>query len=214
MSNKKIVIIDYGIGNVKSMYNAFFNIGFKPELTSDKQTILNADAVILPGVGAFNKGMENLNERGLFQIIHEYIKKGNPFLGVCLGMQMLLEESEEFGLTPGLGLIKGKVVKLPILPNSDEKLPHVSWNELNEPRKGKWKGTILENIPVNTDAYFVHSFVAVPTNENDILSSTNYAGVNFCSAVHHENIYGTQFHPEKSSHRGLSILTNFVNLIK
>lgn len=214
MSNKKIVIIDYGIGNVKSMYNAFFNIGFKPELTSDKQTILNADAVILPGVGAFNKGMENLNERGLFQIIHEYIKKGNPFLGVCLGMQMLLEESEEFGLTPGLGLIKGKVVKLPILPNSDEKLPHVSWNELNEPREGKWKGTILENIPVNTDAYFVHSFVAVPTNENDILSSTNYAGVNFCSAVHHENIYGTQFHPEKSSHRGLSILTNFVNLIK
>ena len=212
--SKKIVIIDYGIGNVKSMYNAFFNIGLKPELTSDKQTILNADAVVLPGVGAFNKGMENLNERGLFQIIHEYIKKGNPFLGVCLGMQMLLEESDEFGLTPGLGLIKGKVVKLPILPYSEEKLPHVSWNELNEPQKGRWKGTIFENIPVNTDAYFVHSFVAEPTNEKDILATTNYAGVDFCSAVQHENIYGTQFHPEKSSNRGLSILTNFVNLIK
>jgi glutamine amidotransferase len=214
MSNNKIVIIDYGIGNVKSMYNAFFNIGLKTELTCDQHSILNADAVILPGVGAFNKGMENLKERGLFQVIHEYIKKGNPFLGVCLGMQMLLEQSEEFGLTPGLGLIKGKVMKLPIIPHSDEKLPHVSWNELNEPREGKWKGTILENIPVNTDAYFVHSFVAVPTNESDILSTTNYAGVNFCSAIHHENIYGTQFHPEKSSHRGLSILNNFVNLIK
>lgn len=212
--SKKIVIIDYGIGNVKSMYNAFFNIGLKPELTSDKQTILNADAVVLPGVGAFNKGMHNLNERGLFQIIHEYIKKGNPFLGVCLGMQMLLEESEEFGLTPGLGLIKGKVVKLPTLPFSEEKLPHVSWNELNEPQEGRWKGTILENIPVNTDAYFVHSFVAEPTNQKDILATTNYAGVIFCSAVQHENIYGAQFHPEKSSHIGLSILTNFVNLIK
>ena len=214
MSNKKIVIIDYGIGNVKSMYNAFFNIGIKPEVTFDKQTILNADAVVLPGVGAFNKGMENLNERGLFQIIHEYIKKGNPFLGVCLGMQMLLEESEEFGLTPGLGLIKGKVVKLPILPNSEEKLPHVSWNELSETQEGRWNGTIFEDIPVNVDTYFVHSYVAVPKYESDILSTTNYAGVNFCSSVQHENIYGTQFHPEKSSNIGLKILTNFVNLIK
>ena len=212
--SKKIVIIDYGIGNVKSMYNAFYNIGLKPELTSDKQIILNADAVVLPGVGAFNKGMENLNDRGLFQIIHEFIKKGNPFLGVCLGMQMLLEESEEFGLTPGLGLIKGKVVKLPILPKSEEKLPHVSWNELNEPQEGGWKGTILENIPVNTDAYFVHSFVAQPTIAKEVLATTNYAGVNFCSAVQHENIYGTQFHPEKSSQIGLTILNNFVNLIK
>lgn len=212
--SKKIVIIDYGIGNVKSMYNAFFNIGLEPKLTSDKQIILNADAVVLPGVGAFNKGMENLNERGLFRIIHEYVKKGNPFLGVCLGMQMLLEESEEFGRTPGLGLIKGKVVKLPILPFSEEKLPHVSWNELNEPREGRWKNTILENIPVNTDAYFVHSFVAEPTYEKDILATTNYAGVNFCSAVQHENIYGAQFHPEKSSQIGLTILTNFVNQIK
>lgn len=212
--SKKIVIIDYGIGNVKSMYNAFYNIGLKPELTSDKQTILNADAAVLPGVGAFNKGMENLNNRGLFQIIHEFIKKGNPFLGVCLGMQMLLEESEEFGLTAGLGLIKGKVVKLPIIHSSEEKLPHVSWNELNEPQKGRWYGTILENITVNTDVYFVHSFVAKPTSEKDVLATTNYAGVNFCSAVHHENIYGFQFHPEKSSQIGLSILNNFINLIK
>ena len=212
--SKKIVIIDYGIGNVKSMYNAFYNIGFKPELTSDNQTILNADAVVLPGVGAFSKGMENLNERGLYQTIHDFIKKGNPFLGVCLGMQMLLDESEEFGLTSGLGLIKGKVVKLPILPNSIEKLPHVSWNELREPREGRWDGTILNKVPVNTDVYFVHTFAAVPIHEKDILATSDYAGINFCSAIHHENIYGTQFHPEKSSQGGLSILTNFVNLIK
>jgi len=212
--SKKIVIIDYGIGNIKSMYNAFYNIGFKPELTSDNRTILNADAVVLPGVGAFSKGMENLNESGLHQTIHEFIKKGNPFLGVCLGMQMLLDDSEEFGLTPGLGLIKGRVIKLPIQPNSIEKLPHVSWNELREPREGRWDGTILKRVPVNIDVYFVHTFIAVPKYEEDILAISDYGGINFCSAIHHENIYGTQFHPEKSNQRGLSILQNFVDLIK
>ena len=214
MRNKKVVIIDYGIGNVKSMYNAFLNIGVKPIVTSEKKLILDADAAVLPGVGAFKKGMENLNERGLFQIIHEFIQKGNPFLGVCLGMQMLLEESHEFGLTSGLGLIKGKVVKLPISPNSEEKLPHVSWNELNEPRIDRWRGTIFQNMLSCSDVYFVHSFVAIPTYDIDILSTTNYGSVNFCSAVQHENVYGTQFHPEKSSHKGLAILSNFINLIK
>ncbi|MDP1844449.1 MAG: imidazole glycerol phosphate synthase subunit HisH [Sediminibacterium sp.] len=214
MRTKKVVIIDYGIGNVKSMCNAFYNIGVEPILTADKQTILNANALVLPGVGAFQKGMANLHSAGLVETIHEYVKKGNPFLGVCLGMQMLMQESEEFGITPGLGLIKGKVVRLPLAVSLDEKLPHVSWNELHEPSPGRWKNTILHDLPQKTDVYFVHSFVVVPEKLEDLLTTTNYGGVDFCSSIHHENIYGTQFHPEKSSEKGQVILNNFINLIK
>ena len=214
MRTKKAIIIDYGIGNTKSMCNALTNIGVEPVLTADKSTILNADRLILPGVGAFSKGMENLHAADLFQTIHNYVKKGNPFLGVCLGMQMLLDESEEFGITKGLGLIKGKVIKLPIDNAAEEKLPHVSWNELHEPVPGRWQNTLLQDTAPNTDVYFVHSFVVVPSDQNDILSTANYGGIDFCSAVQHENIYGTQFHPEKSSKKGLNILKNFINLSK
>jgi glutamine amidotransferase len=212
MREIKVVIIDYSIGNVKSMYNAFYSLGISPDITSNKQKILDADAVVLPGVGAFRKGMENLNNSDLSNVIKDYVKKGNPFLGVCLGMQMLLEESEEFGLSEGLGLIKGKVIKLPVNSNSKEMLPHVSWNELKESKVGRWENTILANVPQNTNVYFVHSYIAVPLYESDVLSTTNYAGVDFCSTIQHENIYGTQFHPEKSSSMGLKILKNFVNL--
>lgn len=214
MRIKKVVIIDYGIGNIKSMYNAFNNLGIEPQLTSDRQSILDASAVVLPGVGAFRKGMENLHSLGLVETIRTFVNKGNPFLGVCLGMQMLLEESEEFGITPGLGLIKGKVIRLPITPSINEKLPHVTWNQLNEPSTGRWKHTILNDFPLNSDAYFIHSFVAVPTNCKTILTTTNYGGGDFCSALHQENIYGTQFHPEKSGKNGHLILNNFINLIK
>lgn len=212
MKMQKVVIVDYGIGNVKSMFNAINKIGLNPVLSFNRKQILAADALILPGVGAFRKGMENLHNAGLFETIHEFVKTGKPFLGVCLGMQMLLEESEEFGYTPGLGLIKGKVVKLPISAETEDKLPHVSWNELRQPSSGRWSNTILRGINSGTDVYFVHSFVAVPTSPSDVLSITSYGGVDFCSAIHHENIFGTQFHPEKSSIDGLSILTNFVNL--
>jgi glutamine amidotransferase len=214
MKKKNIVIIDYGIGNIKSMYNAFCNLGIEPQLTADTKTILEASAVILPGVGAFQKGMENLHTLGLVETIRSFVKKGNPFLGVCLGMQMLLEESEEFGITPGLGLIKGKVIRLPIASSINEKLPHVTWNQLNEPTTGRWSNTILNDFPLNSDVYFVHSFVAAPNNSKTILSTTNYGGVSFCSALHQENIFGTQFHPEKSGQKGHLILNNFINLIK
>lgn len=210
MSIKKIVIIDYGIGNVKSMYNAFACIGIEPILTADKKAILEADALVLPGVGAFNKGMSNLNDADLAETIKAFVRKGNPFIGVCLGMQMLFEDSEEFGSTPGLGLIKGKVIKLPLSNELKEKLPHVSWNELNEPYPGRWKNTVLDGVALKTDAYFVHSFVGVPDNKEDILATANYGGKEFCAAVHHENIYGTQFHPEKSGENGLNMLKNFI----
>jgi glutamine amidotransferase len=212
MKKKNVIILDYGLGNVKSIYNAFNKIGIQPILSSDKKIILNADSLILPGVGAFSKGIQNLKDNGLFETILDYVKKGKPLLGICLGMQMLMDESEEFGINQGLGLIKGRVVKLPTLIDSKEKIPHVSWNEIYEPRTDFWKKTILDGIQDKSDLYFVHSFIAVPKDEKNILSRTNYSGIDFCSAVQYENIIGTQFHPEKSSLTGLKILSNFVNL--
>jgi glutamine amidotransferase len=211
---KEIVVINYGIGNVKSMINALDKIGVKPVLTNDNDTILNADGVILPGVGAFSHGMENLMERNLITTINSFVSTQKPFLGVCLGMQMLMEESEEFGVTKGLGLIRGKVKKMPVPNNAPEKLPHVNWNELVEPNENRWKNTILDSVSIKSDVYFVHSFAAIPEYGSDVLASCKYGDVKFCAAVHKNNVYGTQFHPEKSGTLGLKILENFVNLIK
>lgn len=211
MSKNNIVIIDYGIGNIKSIYNAVSINGFTPIVSRDKNLILNADRVILPGVGAYAVGMNNLIKYDLVEIINQFVKKGNPLLGICLGMQMLLEESEEFQITKGLGLIEGVVVKLPIMKNSNEKLPHISWNEIKKREHQTWGNTILDGVKENSDVYFVHSYVAKPKYENNILAITNYTGVDFCSAIQKENIIGTQFHPEKSGKTGLKILNNFLN---
>ena len=209
----KIAIVDYGIGNVRSILSAFENQGANVFLTRDKNKILESDGVILPGVGAFSHGMDSLNKHGLVDIIKEYVESNKPFMGICLGMQMLFEESEEFGVTKGLGLISGKVVKLPTKDSQNEKLPHVSWNELNS-GKIQWPNTVLENIKEGSDMYFVHSFVAQPNNESNVLSTTEYSGYNFCSSVKSGNIYGCQFHPEKSGKIGLKIVKNFIRMCK
>lgn len=202
----KVAVLDYGIGNVKSMCNALNHVGIESELTNVKENILSADTVILPGVGAFAHGINNLNEYKLIPIIQEYVASGKLFIGVCLGMQLLLEESEEFGFNKGLGLIKGKVIKFPLDKSSEEKLPHVCWNTIIEPSSNRWKNTLLEDTPNNSDMYFVHSYIAAPFSQSDILASCNYGGVNFCAAVQMNNIYGFQFHPEKSADLGLAIL--------
>jgi glutamine amidotransferase len=209
----KIVIVDYGVGNVKSMKNAFENQGETAILSRDRDIILSADGLILPGVGAFSHGMSNLNKYGLVTVIKDYVKTGKPFLGVCLGMQLLLEESEEFGNTKGIGLVKGKVIKLPVEKSNKLKLPHISWNVI-QPKKIEWKNTILNNVENNSDMYFVHTFVAKPDNEDEILSTTDYFNVEFCSSLKKGNVYGCQFHPEKSSKQGLSIIKNFINICK
>ncbi|MBL7918681.1 MAG: imidazole glycerol phosphate synthase subunit HisH [Bacteroidia bacterium] len=214
MSKKKIAVIDYGIGNVQSILNALENLNAETLLTNNPEEILNADGVILPGVGAFKTGMENLISHNLISVIHEYINTGKPFLGICLGMQLLLDESEEFGNTKGLGLIKGKVKKLIIDETTGERLPHVSWNEIKEPVKDRWQNSILENIPQFSDVYFVHSFAASPNNEEDILATCNYGNKDFCAAVKKDNVFGAQFHPEKSGKIGLTILKKFIDLIK
>ena len=208
-----IVLIDYGIGNIKSIKNAFDVSGVKVVLSREKDVILNADGVILPGVGAFSHGMNNLFKYNLVHVIKEYVKKNKPFLGICLGMQMMLDESEEFGISKGLGLIKGKVIKLPINQTKRVKLPHISWNGIS-PKYNNWSNSILESIPLDSNMYFVHTFVAKPDNDDEVLSVTKYAGAEFCSSLKKNNIYGCQFHPEKSGEIGLSIIRNFIKICK
>lgn len=208
-----IIIIDYGIGNVKSIKNAFEEFRVNVILSRKKEDILNSDGLVLPGVGAFSQGMNNLIKYNLVDIIKEYVKKGKPLLGICLGMQMMLEESEEFGITKGLGLIKGNVIRLPVDQTKKIKLPHISWNEIKR-KNINWENTILEDIPINSDMYFVHTYVVKPDNDNEVLSITEYGGVNFCSSLKKENLYGCQFHPEKSGVVGLSIIKNFIKICK
>lgn len=207
----KIAIIDYGIGNVRSILEAFKNQNSDVILTKDKDEILKSSGLVIPGVGSFSHGMENLINYGLDGVIKEYAIMDKPLLGICLGMQLLFEESSEFGFTNGLGLISGKVNELPTKDNQYEKLPHVSWNEINS-KKISWNNTILEDIDEGSDMYFVHSFAAEPNDPDEILSLTEYSKHNFCSCVKRGNIYGCQFHPEKSGLIGLKIISNFISI--
>lgn len=205
----RIAILDYGIGNVRSISNALDKIGASSNITRDEKTILSSDGLILPGVGAFAHGMNNLTKFNLKKLIYNFVDTGKPLLGICLGMQLLMETSSEFGITKGLGLIRGNVNKLSV---KTSKLPHVAWSEISPTSTNRWSNTILENTIAGSNFYFVHTFAANPMNIEDSLSLTLFDDRYFCSSVHRDNIYGMQFHPEKSGIQGLNILKTFAKI--
>lgn len=203
----KVVIVDYGLGNLFSVQQACSHIGITAVISEDKSTVLSADVLILPGVGAFGKAIENLHERDLFCAIQDFAAANKPILGICLGMQLLLDDSEEFGNHKGLGIISGTVKKL---PNIGERIPRVGWFGLEETMEQSEKHSSLRLLNgQKEDVYFVHSFFVDPTCAEDILATTRWGDRSYCSAVSKGKIIGYQFHPEKSGPYGLEILNSF-----
>lgn len=203
----KIVIIDYGLGNIKSIYDAFSKFNDKIVISKNVRTIKSSSSIILPGVGSFAKAMQLIKKLNLEKTIINHVKNNKPLLGICLGMQLLFENSEEFGLNNGLSLIPGSVKKL---KTSDfEKLPNIGWRKLN---KKKINSNFLNSINKFDEFYFLHSFYCIPKKENHTLAETKFGKSKFTSVVNYKNIYGCQFHPEKSGKSGLKIIQNFINI--
>lgn len=213
MNATEVVVIDYGMGNLLSVQRGLEYCGATVRVTNDHRVILGAERVVLPGVGAFAQGMDELKKQGLDAVVLEVANRNVPLLGICLGMQMLLDESEEFGLTRGLGLISGRVIPVPVQDSAGrpQKIPHIGWNALILP-KGRtgWDQTLMHDVKVGEDVYFVHSFMANPSNQNHRVADCVYGGVSVSAAVRRENIFGCQFHPEKSGAVGLKILKRFL----
>ena len=218
-----IAVINYGLGNLRSVSKALESLGAEVKVTGKAKEILKAKGVVLPGVGAFHQGIKNIRRLKLEKVIRQAVEQGKPFLGICLGMQMLFTESEEHGRHKGLDIIRGKVVKF----RKVGKIPHMGWNQVKIPAiptgnvgsgsakisGGKNKISLFDNISDNSYFYFVHSYYVQPTDKKVIAGTTKY-GVEFTSVIHQDNIWGVQFHPEKSSESGLKILKNFLALIK
>jgi glutamine amidotransferase len=213
MSRREVVIVDYGMGNLLSVRRAFEHCGAAVRITADPSAILSADKVVLPGVGAFANGMAELRRLGLDAVLQEVARNGTPLLGICLGMQMLLDDSEEFGVTTGLGLIAGRVVPVPRLSadGRPQKIPHIGWNALVPPRGlASWDGSPLQDITPGDAVYFVHSYMAKPTDPAHLLASCVYGGAPVSAAIARKNVFGCQFHPEKSGEVGLTIIRSFI----
>jgi imidazole glycerol-phosphate synthase subunit HisH len=211
----EVAVVDYGLGNLLSVRRGLEHCGATVTVTSDPDTILSASRVVLPGVGAFAHGMAELHSRGLDTVVRKVVAQGSILLGICLGMQMLLNESEEFGNTKGLGIISGSVV--PIFPTSkndfSQKIPHIGWNNLVLPQGiENWKGNLLQEISPGESVYFVHSFMAVPKNPKHCIANCLYGEISVPATIGRDNIYGCQFHPEKSGEVGLKILNRFLSL--
>lgn len=202
-----IAIIDYGMGNLRSVQKGFEKVGFDAVVTADPKVVMEAAKVVLPGVGAFRDCMRNLEQGGFVEPLLKVIRDGRPFFGICLGLQLLFTESEEFGLHKGLGVIPGRVVRFPEgMIEGGEKLavPHMGWNQISF----RSRPPAFEGIEEGANVYFVHSYYVKPEDESVMATVTSY-GVDFCSAIWKDNIVATQFHPEKSQEIGLKILKNF-----
>ncbi len=205
----KIAIIDYGMGNLFSVKHACAHAGLDAEITTDKETIVHASAVILPGIGAFRDAMDTLRKFDLVAVLRDVIESGKPFMGVCLGMQLLMRESNEFGMHRGLGIIEGDVVRL---QSQDEnarplKVPNIGWSRIRQVRY--WKGSMMEDVPDSSFMYFVHSYYVRPADPSIVLSTSRFGQLEFCSSVSKGNIFACQFHPERSGPDGLAIYRRF-----
>jgi len=199
-----IAILDYGMGNLRSVEKALAHVGVDSVRTADHARVRECDAVVLPGVGAFRKAMEAVNERGLDELVRERVDAGVPVIGLCLGMQLLFEHSTELGGSRGIGVLEGEVRPL---VTGGLKVPQIGWNPV------AWRGhsPLTEGLPEPTPMYHVHSFAAIPAHPDDVLGTAHY-GTEFVSAVSRGNVYGVQFHPEKSGTHGLQLLRNFARV--
>lgn len=200
-----VAIIDYDAGNIKSVEKALLHLGEEVMITRDREQILNSDKVILPGVGAFGDAMEKLRSYGLDKVIYEVVERKIPFLGICLGLQLLFEKSDETPGVKGLGVLPGEILRIP--DKEGIKIPHMGWNSV----KIKENARIFKDIPQDSYVYFVHSYYLKAGREEDVVATTEYSTL-IHAAVEHDNVFACQFHPEKSSEIGLKILKNFVEL--
>ena len=202
-----IGIIDYDAGNIASVSKALAYLGEETVVSRDPEVLLKADKVILPGVGSFGQAMDNLHRYGLVPVIHDMINNNTPFLGICLGLQLLFESSEESPGVEGLGILKGKILKIP--PAEGLKIPHMGWNSLHLQNNGR----LFRNIPEDTYVYFVHSYY-LQAEDSEIVKATTDYSTTIHASVEKDNVFACQFHPEKSSRYGLKILANFAGLDK
>lgn len=205
MSFNKIAIVDYGMGNLRNVEKALQFIGAPAEITDDAEKISNSIAIVLPGVGAFPDAMKNLNDKGITELLKEKVRKGKPLMGICLGMQLLFDESEEVRLTKGLGLLKGNIIKLQV----NLKIPHMGWNNLIMDTPCE----ILKGVNEGSYVYFVHSFYA-DVKEKEVLNAHSSYEIDVPAVVSSGNVFGIQFHPEKSGEPGMQILKNFWEMVK
>ena len=214
MVSNSVTILDYGIGNILSVSRGFEAIGAKVILASNIEGIYDAERLILPGVGAFAKGIEQLKKYNFDEAIIYVANHGKPLLGICLGMQFLMDSSEEFGNTNGLGLIPGKVIPIPPQDIAGESLivPHIGWNALETSFNKSWDNTLLANTPLKSNVYFVHSFFSKPNDDNHLLAHCIYGGNDLSAVISKDNVMGCQFHPEKSGEIGLNILKTFLSI--
>jgi glutamine amidotransferase len=204
-----ITIIDYGMGNLRSVQKGFEKVGYSAQVTDDPRVVEKADRLVLPGVGAFRDCMNNLRDGGFIEPIHQFIATGRPFLGICLGLQMLLSESEEFGQHEGLGIIPGRVTRFAddmVVDGETLKVPHMGWNRIQHRDI-----PLFKSVPQDSFVYFVHSYYVQPEDSQLVAATTEY-GIEFCSAICRDNVMATQFHPEKSQQVGLTMLKNFGEL--
>ena len=210
---KKITIIDYGCGNILNLARAIKFLGYEVETTHEVKRIINSSHVILPGVGAFGNAMKQLEKYSLQKTIIEYAQLNKPLLGICIGMQILFTLSYEFGVHKGLNLIEGEVIKISNKKNKEIKIPHVGWNEIypNNDKK-EWKNKILKNSLIGKNFYFVHSFACLTKNSDSTIAVCNYSGISIPAVVSVDNIFGCQFHPEKSADNGLAFLKIFCEI--